>query len=68
MLGVNRHNRDVASVAAICLLTHTQHRLLARSAVKEGVEVVRGMQLATVDGEQVLAFDDVDAGPTSMAQ
>ncbi len=43
------------------LLADLEHGLLARQAVEEGVDVVGRVQFARVDGEQVVALDDVDA-------
>ena len=48
--------------AAVRALGHLEHGLLARRAVEEGVDVVGRVQFAAVDGEQVVALDDVDAG------
>ena len=59
---VDGDDGDVAGIFAIGIGADVEHGLLARGAVEELVEIVACVQFAAVDGEQILAFLDVDAG------
>ena len=63
VLVVDGNHGDVAgSLSAVGVGADVEHGLLAGGAVEECVEVVGGVQFAAVDGEQVFALLDVDAG------
>ena len=54
MLGISRHYRDVAPIAAIRLGPNPYHGLLTRSTVEKAVQVVGCVQLADKDSQSVL--------------
>ena len=62
MFRLDGDDGDIARARAVGIGTDVQHDLLAGGSFEEAVDVVGGVQIAAVDGEQILAFLHVDAG------
>ena len=62
MFRLDGDNGDIARASAVWIWTDVQHDLVAGGSFEEAVDVVGGVQIAAVDGEQILAFLHIDAG------
>ncbi len=58
---IERHDRSIVGAAAVCVWPDLDYYLLSCSLLEVAVEIVGGVEIAAVDGQQIVADVDVDS-------